>query len=180
VRDILVLFIHVVVTSVRLLRPGGLRAVVAESVLVRHQLLILNRGRKRAPNLRVYDRIIAGLCTLLIRPARVLRSSIALKPSTLLRLHQMLVKRKYRALFSPKRRGRTGPKGPDKELIDAVVEMKRRNRRWGCRRIAQQIAVAFGIEIDKDVARTGFIGSVLAYGPRAYEGQFVERRSVSP
>ena len=130
-----------------------MRSVVAESVLVRHQLLILNRGRKRAPNLRVYDRIIAGLCTLLIRPARVLRSSIALKPSTLLRFHQMLVKRKYRALFSPKRRGRTGPKGPDKELIDAVVEMKRRNRRWGCRRIAQQIALAFGIEIDKDVVR---------------------------
>ena len=28
-----------------------------------HQLLILNRGRKRAPNLRATDRIIFGLCT---------------------------------------------------------------------------------------------------------------------
>jgi hypothetical protein len=61
VREILVLFIHAVVTLLRLSTPGGLRSVVAESVLVRHQLLILNRGRKRAPNLRVYDRIIAGL-----------------------------------------------------------------------------------------------------------------------
>jgi hypothetical protein len=40
-----------------------------------------------------------------------------------------------------------------KELIDAVVEMKRRNRTWGCKRIAQQIALAFGVDIDKDVVR---------------------------
>jgi hypothetical protein len=38
-----------IVTVARLARPGGLRSVVAESVLVRHQLLVLNRGRKRAP-----------------------------------------------------------------------------------------------------------------------------------
>ena len=29
-------------------------------------------------------------------------------------------------LFSPQRGRRTGPKGPHKELIDAVVAMKRR------------------------------------------------------
>ena len=31
--------------------------------------------------------------------------------------------------------------------------MKRRNPRWGCPRIAQQISLAFGVEIDKDVVR---------------------------
>lgn len=31
--------------------------------------------------------------------------------------------------------------------------MKRRNPRFGCRRIAQQIALVFGVEIDKDVVR---------------------------
>src|SRR6266581_7502049 len=100
-RDIFVLFVHVIVTVVRLARPGGFRSVIAESALVRHQLLILNRGRKRAPNLRVSDRIIAGLCTLFMRPARVLRSAIVLRPSTLLRFHHMLRKRKYRLLFRP-------------------------------------------------------------------------------
>ena len=59
-RDLLILFVHLVVTVARLARPGGLRSVVAESVLVRHQLLVLNRGRKRAPNLRAADRIVAG------------------------------------------------------------------------------------------------------------------------
>ena len=142
-----------IVTVIRLVRPGGLRSVVAESTLVRHQLLILNRGRKRAPNLRASDRIIAGLCTLLMRPARVLRSAIALTPSTLLRFHHILIKRKYRLLFSPNDRRRPGPKGPAKGLIVAVVEMKRRNPNWGCPRFAQQIVLAFAVEIDKDVVR---------------------------
>ena len=43
--------------------PGGLRSVIAELLLVKHQLRILNRGRKRAPNLRAAERFIAGLCT---------------------------------------------------------------------------------------------------------------------
>ena len=92
--DIFALFLHVIVTVIRLMKPGGLRSVVVESTLVRHQLLILNRSRKRAPNLRVSDRMIAGLCTLLMRPARVLRSAIVLRPSTLLHFHRMLVKTK--------------------------------------------------------------------------------------
>ena len=152
-RDVVILFVHVIVTVVRFARPGGLRSVVAESVLVKHQLLILNRGRKRAPNLSATERIVAGLCALFMDPARVLRSAIVLKPSTLLHLHRMFAKRKYRMLFSSKRRRQPGPKGPSQELIDAVVELKRRNPNWGCPRIAQQITLAFGIEINKDVVR---------------------------
>src|SRR6516164_8126743 len=67
-RDVVILFVHWIVTVVRLARPGGFRSVVAESVLVQHQLLILNRGRKRAPNLRPVDRSITGLCTRFMRP----------------------------------------------------------------------------------------------------------------
>jgi transposase InsO family protein len=86
-----------------------------------------------------------------MNPARLLRSAIVLKPCTLLHLHHVLTKRKYRILFSPQRRRPPGPKGPNKELIYAVVELKRRNRNWGCPRIAQQITLAFGVAIDKDV-----------------------------
>jgi len=57
------------------------------------------------------------------------------------------------AAVSPKRVRKPGPKGPTKELIDAVVEMKRRNRTWGCKRIAEQIGLAFGVKTDKDVVR---------------------------
>ena len=74
-----------------------------------------------------------------------------MKPSTLLHFHHVFVK--YRLLFSPKHRSQPGPKGPSQELIDAVVEMKRRNPTWGCPRIAEQIALAFRADIDKDVVR---------------------------
>src|SRR3989454_11474577 len=152
-RDLAVLFIHLIATFARLAGPGGARSVVAESVLVKHQLLILNRSRRRSPNLRVFDRIIVGLCALLMRPGRLIRSAIVLKPSTLLSLHQALKNRKYRLLFSPKLRKKPGPQGPRQEIIAAVVQMKQRNPTWGCPRIAQQIALAFNIQINKDVVR---------------------------
>ncbi len=152
-RDLVILFIHFIATLARLLGPGGIRSVVAESVLVKHQLVILNRSRKRAPNLEVSDRIVAGLCALLVRPARLFRSAITFKPSTLLHLHHALKTRKYRLLFSPRLRKKPGPKGPSQELVEAVIEMKQRNPSWGCPRIAQQIALAFGLQIDKDVVR---------------------------
>lgn len=138
---------------VKLFGPGGARAVVAESLLLRQQLMVLNRPRQRAPNLRPLDRIITGLCALLVHPRRIIRSTIVLKTSTVLGFHRAFVKRKYRLLFSSKRRGKPGPKGPPPEVITAIVEMKRRNPHFGCRRIAQQIALAFGIKIDKVIVR---------------------------
>jgi len=152
-RDLVILFVHLFATFARLLGPGGIRSVVAESVLVRQQLLILNRSRQRAPNLLASDRIVVGLCTLFMRPTRLIRCAIGLKPSTLLNIHKALRNRKYRLLFSSKRKGRPGPKGPSRELIEGIVQTKRRNPSWGCPRIAQQIALAFDIQIDKDVVR---------------------------
>jgi putative transposase len=94
-----------------------------------------------------------GLWTLLVSPKRVRKIAVITKASTLMRLHQALVKRKYRLLYGSRRSHRAGPKGPSSELIAAVVEMKRRNPRLGCRKIAEQISNAFGIEINKDVVR---------------------------
>jgi putative transposase len=151
--DLVILFIHLITTAARLAGRGGVRSVLAESILVGHQLLILNRSRQRAPHLRLSDRLVAGCCALLVRSSRLIRSAIVLKPSTLLSLHQTLRNRKYRRLFSSERKGRPGPKGPNQELIEAVVQMKQRNPTWGCPRIAQQIALAFDVPIDKDRVR---------------------------
>ena len=148
-----ILFLHLLATVAKLAGPGGARAVVAESVLVKHQLLILNRSRQRSPNLRPADRVVAGLCALLMRPGRSLRSAIVFKPSTLLRLHRALIQRKYHRLFSSKGPMKRGLKGPSPEVIAAVVDMKQRNPSWGCPRIAQQITLAFGIPMNKDVVR---------------------------
>ena len=147
------LIAHLLLTLARLAGPGGVRAVAAESLAVKHQLLIMKRSRRRGPTLTGWDRLILGFCTLLVSPRRLGKIAVILKTSTLLRLHRALVKRKYQLLYGVKRRCRSGPKGPSRELIDAVVEMKRRNPYFGCRKIAEQIASAFGIEINKDVVR---------------------------
>ena len=152
-RDLAVLFLHLLTTVARLAGPGGARAVVAKSVLVKHQLPIPNRSRKRSPNLRSADRVIAGLCAFFIRPGRLICSTIVFKPSTLLSLHRLLIQRKYRRLFSSNRQTKPGPKGPSQDVIAAVVDMKQRNPSWGCPRIAQQITLAFGIFIDREVVR---------------------------
>ena len=152
-RDLLVLFVHLVVTTVRLMRPGGASAIVAESLLLKQQLLIVTRSRRRAPDLRPLDRIVGGLCAGLMRRARLHRCAIVLKPVTILSFQRLLVKRKYRDLFSPKRRGRPGPKGPSAELIAAIVEMKRRNPRFGYQRIADQVNLAFDVPVDKHLVR---------------------------
>jgi hypothetical protein len=112
-RDLIILLVHVVTTVMRVFQPGGVRAVIAESVLAKHQLLILNRPRRRVPNLRIRDRLIAGFCSLWIRPKRHRRLAIAFKPSTFLNFHRAMVQRKYRLLFSPKQRRKPGSEGAD-------------------------------------------------------------------
>jgi len=64
-RYLVVLFIHFVATLVGLLGPGGVRAIVAESLLLKHQLLLLNRSRQRSPHLHAWDRILSGWMALL-------------------------------------------------------------------------------------------------------------------
>jgi transposase InsO family protein len=152
-RDWLVLMAHLVVTTIRTVTPGGARAVIAESLILKQQLLILNRSRKKAPKLRALDRILLGLGAMLVSPQRILKVAVAVRPATLLRFHQALVRRKYQWLFSSKTGRRPGPKGPSTELVAAVLEIKRLNPRFGCPRIAQQVSHAFGLEIDKDVVR---------------------------
>ncbi len=151
--NLLVLLAHLLTTVAKLLGPGGTRAVVADSLLLKQQLLVLNRSRRRAPNLFALDRILLGFWSLFLNPRRIQRAAVILRPSTLLRFHEALKKRKYRLLFSSRRQGKPGPKGPSPELIRAIVELKQRNPGFGCPRIALIVSKTFGVEIDKDVVR---------------------------
>ena len=152
-KDLLLMFAYLLATLAKLLGPGGAKVIVADSLLMKQQLLIINRSRRRAPNLTVIDRLLLGFWTLFLSPHHIRRAAVILKPSTLLSFHDMLKRRKYRLLYTGRRKGKPGPKGPSHELIEAIVEMKRRNSRFGCPRIAQEINKAFGVDIDKDVVR---------------------------
>src|SRR6516225_8229245 len=57
-RHLVVLFVHFIATLARLLGPGGVRSLVAESLILKHQLLIVKRSRQRSPNLCTSDRIL--------------------------------------------------------------------------------------------------------------------------
>lgn len=151
-KDIFLIVIHLAVTAAKLLGPGGMRAVIAENVLLKQQLIVLRRPRRRAPNLTVMDRFVFGFGSLFLRPGRIRKVATGLQPSTLLKFHEALVHRKYRRLFTSSHRPKKpGPKGPSDALIRAIVELKSRNPRFGCPRIALIISRTFGVDIDKNV-----------------------------
>ncbi len=133
--------------------PGGAKTIVADSLLMKQQLLVINRSRRRAPNLSALDRFLLGFWSLFLDPRHIQRAAVIIRPSTLLKFHDLLKQRKYRLLYSSGSKRKPGPKGPSRELIQAIVALKQRNPRFGCRRIAQQIAKTFGVDIDKDLVR---------------------------
>jgi len=151
--NVLLLLFHLLTILAKLIRPGGYRSVIAENLLLKQQLIIHSRSRQRSPNLSTQQRTLFSFLSLFLSPRRISRAAIIIRPSTLLRFHRALVKRKYQQLYSPNGGRRPGPSGPSKDVINAIVEMKQRNPRYGCPRIAQQINLAFGLDLDKDIVR---------------------------
>jgi hypothetical protein len=82
-----------------LIRPGGSRAVIAENLLLKQQLIIHSRSRQPAPNLTNHDRTLLGFLFLFLNPRRIASAAIIIKPSTLLNFHNALKQRKYRLLY---------------------------------------------------------------------------------
>jgi len=124
-RDLLLLAVQLVITLARVVRP------VSD-----------------------HNRFVHGLISLFVRPRRVAKLPVVLKPATLLRFHKALVDRKCRRLFSSAGIRRTpGPKGTPKDVVAAIIEVKVCNPCFYGQRIAEQISQAFGTVIDEDVAR---------------------------
>ena len=71
-----------------MLTPGGVKAVMAENLAMRQQLITVSRVRKRAPELTTWDRLVFGLTAMLVPLKRIRRMSVLVKPSTILRLHE--------------------------------------------------------------------------------------------
>src|SRR6266581_2189275 len=75
---LLILAVHLLATIAKLVRPGGVRAVLAESLVLKHQLLINSRVRRRAPNLNSFDRFLLGLGSLFVPPSRTPKLTVIL------------------------------------------------------------------------------------------------------
>ena len=145
--------LELVCLLLKIRKAGGAFSLVAEVLLLRQQLLVLSRGKKKCPALKTSDRLIMGLCTLVMTPKRIGKSAIAVTASTLLDFHRALVTRKYSRLYSKKNASKPGPKGPSKDLIKLVVETKERNPSYGCPRIALLVGSVLGAAIDEETIR---------------------------
>jgi len=157
-RWFLFLLINTITLLFKLTQSGGVKAVISENLLLKHQLLIAGRSRQRAPTLNPLDRFILGWLAILLNPGRIMKAAIIIKPSTLLAFHRALVRRKYQRLFGSVHKGKPGPNGPNKKLINIIIilELKQRNPEYGCPKIALSLSNRFGIEINKDVVRRGY------------------------
>lgn len=116
-----------------------------EIVVLCHELAVL-------PSVMPSDRLLCGVWPLFLNPTPIRKLAIAFRPSTLLAFHQALVRRKHRWLFSSKScPKKPEPKGPDEALVRMIVELKSRNPRFGCPRIARIVSQTFRLDIDKNV-----------------------------
>jgi putative transposase len=89
-REFFILIAHLLATIAKLAKPGGLGAVAAESVGLKHQLLIMKRRRRRTPSLTPWDRLVLGICALYVSFKPLRKMAVILKPSTLLCFHKAL------------------------------------------------------------------------------------------
>ncbi len=89
-KHLLVLLAHLLTTIAKLLGPGGARVVVAGSLLMKQQLLVINRSQRRAPNLSALDRFLFGFWSLFLDPRCIQRAAVIIRPSTLLKFYNIL------------------------------------------------------------------------------------------
>ncbi len=155
--DFMRLILKLILSMSRLLviysTRGGARSILSENLMLRQQLVILNRGRSKAPNLKTEDRVVLAFCSLLISPNRLSKLAIGVAHSTLLKFHKALVKKKYSILFSAKSKGKPGPKGPSQELINLIVSIKQKNPKYGYPRISMLASEVLKRPIDDELVR---------------------------
>src|ERR1700722_19843449 len=82
-RTLLLALLHLAVVTAKLCGSGGVRAVMAENLLLKQQLIVLRRARKRAPNLTLSDGLLCGFGSLFLSPGRIRKVAIGVRPASL-------------------------------------------------------------------------------------------------
>jgi len=129
-----------------------------EILVLRHQLRVLQRTAGR-PQLRPVDRVLLAAASRAIPRDRWV--AFLVTPTTLLRWHRELVRRKW----TYRRTGRPGRPPIDPELRALILRLARENPRWGCVRMEGEIR-KLGIRASATTIRTLLRVARLGPAPR--------------
>jgi len=138
-------------------RASSVRDLEIEVIVLRHQVKVLARKAGR-PKLRRLDRLFLAACSRALPRDRW--GAFMVAPSTLLRWHRELVKRKW--MFKHKKVGRPSL---DPKLAALIVRVARQNPRWGYMRIKGELA-KLGMHVSATTVKKMMVRAGLNPAPR--------------
>jgi putative transposase len=117
-------------------------ALVAENLLLRHQLAVLTRPTRKRPRLRARDKLFWVVVRALRRDWR--RQLVLVRPESVIRWHRQA----WRLLWRWRSRGPIGRPRLSAEVRELIVTMARDNPRWGSERIRGEL-LKLGLVVSK-------------------------------
>lgn len=94
-KALIIIILNLIWVLLKIIKPGGSRALISENLILKQQLMVLTKKRKRSPNLTSFDRIVLAVGSVLINPSRLTQLAVVISHQTLLKFHRAMVKRKY-------------------------------------------------------------------------------------
>jgi putative transposase len=115
----------------------------AEILILRHQLVVLQRQSAARPKLAWADRALLAALVGVIPKARRQGLRLLVTPGTILRWHGDIVRRRWATRSI---RGRTGRPATRRNIKALVLRLARENPGWGYRRIQGELA-GLGVKV---------------------------------
>ena len=116
---------------------------IAEILILRHQLVVLQRRQPGRPGLNWADRALLAILLGVIPKARRQGLRLLVTPDTILRWHRDIVRRRWAARSM---RGKTGRPATRRNIKTLVLRLARENPEWGYRRLHGELA-GLGVKI---------------------------------
>ena len=117
-----------------------------EILILRHQLVVLQRRQPRRPRLNWADRALLATLLSVIPNTRRHRLRLLVTPDTIVRWHRDIVRRRWAASPCAAR-----PAGHPQEHQALVLRLARENPEWGYRRIYGELA-GLGVRVSASTA----------------------------
>ena len=116
---------------------------LAEILILRHQLVVLQRQSAGRPKLSWADRALLAALAGVIPKARHQTLRLLVTPDTILRWHRDIIRRRW---ATRSMRGKTGRPTTRRNIKALVLRLARENPEWGYRRIQGELA-GLGVKV---------------------------------